>query len=337
MQIYQDSLMTQQSQAGLKSIALAAIGKVTDILRQTPLRKSPLLIALQEKLLRIFHKKDTIPVGDFQVKVHSATEIIGKKLILEGGFETQEIAFLSSFVKPGDLVLDVGANIGLYSLHLSRAVGPEGRVFAFEPDPANLQLLKENIAINHCDNVTVFPVALGAEDTRQKLFTCDENKGFQSFADLVDSGTSIEVAVQRADALLEEALSGQGSGHDSGHGSSSVSGSELDNSVASAGSEMPSADDAIAIMKLDVEGAEPLVWQGMGDYKPQRLLFEFVPWQLRAVGNEPLAFLQTLVTEGYALFRMVGDRPVATLPEEMCAIAEASGLDYNLFATRVGL
>jgi protein-L-isoaspartate O-methyltransferase len=53
-------------------------------------------------------------------------------------FETQWIEY---FVRPGDVVLDVGAHIGYYTLLLSRLVGDQGRVYAFEPDPSNFALL----------------------------------------------------------------------------------------------------------------------------------------------------------------------------------------------------
>lgn len=288
--------MTNQSTSVLKKTAFSAIGKVTDILRNTPLRKSAFLIKLQENLLRLFYKKETVKVGEFDVKIHSPTEIIGKKLVLEGGFETEEIAFLCNLAQPGDTVVDVGANIGLYTLHLSRAVGPTGRVFSFEPDPANLALLSENIRINSCDNVTVVPVALGDSSTRMALFTCEENKGFQSFANLVSSEKSIEVEVRRAEDILK--------------------------------------DHSLSVMKIDVEGAEPMVWQGMGTNKPKNLLFEFVPWQQKAVGNDPLQFLQGLVAEGYTLFQLDKSNLISVTPEEMTALAEQTGIDYNLFAKR---
>jgi FkbM family methyltransferase len=288
--------MSNQSNSVVKGLAFSIIGKATDILRNTPLRKSAFLIKFQENLLLLFYKKETVKVGEFDVKIHSPTEIIGKKLVLEGGFETEEIAFLCSLAQPGDTVVDVGANIGLYTLHMSRAVSPTGKVFAFEPDPENLAILRENIKINHCDNVTVVPVALGASSSRMTLFTCDENKGFQSFANLVDSKKSIEVEVQRADDILK--------------------------------------DHSLSVMKIDVEGAEPMVWQGMGTNKPQNLLFEFVPWQQRAVGNDPLQFLRALVSEGYTLFQLDGANLISVTPEEMTARAEKTGIDYNLFAKR---
>lgn len=65
--------------------------------------------------------------------------------------------------RPGDVVYDVGANIGLYTLVAARAVGPLGRVYAFEPHAANLVSLLRNVAINQFnDRVTILASALGA-------------------------------------------------------------------------------------------------------------------------------------------------------------------------------
>jgi FkbM family methyltransferase len=71
----------------------------------------------------------------------------------------------SSFMPiKNDVVVDVGANIGLYTLFASKKVGPAGKVLAFEPDESNLHVLMQNVKLNKCENVTVFPFALGSEN-----------------------------------------------------------------------------------------------------------------------------------------------------------------------------
>ena len=65
-------------------------------------------------------------------------------------------------IRQGDVVWDVGANVGLYSRKFSDIVGPAGRVIAYEPSPANLQRLKE--AVGSRLNVTVLPIALGQSE-----------------------------------------------------------------------------------------------------------------------------------------------------------------------------
>lgn len=68
---------------------------------------------------------------------------------------------MKAVLGPGDTVLDVGANFGLHSLIAGSVVGPQGRVYAFEPAPVNLRLLKRNIRLNALDDrVEVEPAAI---------------------------------------------------------------------------------------------------------------------------------------------------------------------------------
>jgi FkbM family methyltransferase len=66
---------------------------------------------------------------------------------------------------PGDIVLDAGAFCGESTIELALLVGPTGRVFALEPDPRNIELLKRNLALHHLENVTILPHAIWHETT----------------------------------------------------------------------------------------------------------------------------------------------------------------------------
>lgn len=61
-------------------------------------------------------------------------------------------------------VLDIGAHIGLYTLPASRVLAPDGHCYAFEPAAANVAALERHIALNHCENITIVPMLVGAED-----------------------------------------------------------------------------------------------------------------------------------------------------------------------------
>jgi len=67
---------------------------------------------------------------------------------------------IRQYVAPGDTVYDVGANLGYVSLALAKRVGPEGRVFAFEPVPQSVDLLRRNVAVNQLKNIQVFDCAV---------------------------------------------------------------------------------------------------------------------------------------------------------------------------------
>jgi FkbM family methyltransferase len=88
-----------------------------------------------------------------------------------------ERAALRALVKPGMTVVDVGANLGLYSLLLSELVGPGGRVVSFEPDPDLCSLLQENCGVNLVGNIDLRPMALGLGSGRLVLQRLTLNSG----------------------------------------------------------------------------------------------------------------------------------------------------------------
>jgi len=86
---------------------------------------------------------------------------VGWQLYCMGTYERGLRGLMRAFIRPGDLCLDVGANIGWHTLLLSRLVGSSGHVHAFEPNPSVLKLLNENLHLNDIGNTTVHPVAVG--------------------------------------------------------------------------------------------------------------------------------------------------------------------------------
>jgi FkbM family methyltransferase len=79
-----------------------------------------------------------------------------------GVWEPGAVELFRERVQPGDVVFDVGARFGAYSLLASRLVGPSGKVYAFEPDPVARRLLARNVAENQASNVTIVPHAVTA-------------------------------------------------------------------------------------------------------------------------------------------------------------------------------
>jgi FkbM family methyltransferase len=116
-------------------------------------------------------------------------------------FEPYTVAALRAAVRPGDTVFDVGANIGFFSTLLSRWVGPEGRVLAFEPEPENLGMLHDNLARNTCLNVSVVEAAVGAAPGAA-TFSLDASTG--STGCLGDDPTAGELAVGTGSVRLIE-------------------------------------------------------------------------------------------------------------------------------------
>lgn len=110
------------------------------------------------------------------MRCYPDSEDAGRMIYFNGVPDPTEMAFLKRYLRPGDKVIDAGANIGIYSLYLSSLVGPGGHVLAFEPDPRNADRLRENIALNRLANVTVRQAAI-ADFTGTADFTQGADAG----------------------------------------------------------------------------------------------------------------------------------------------------------------
>ena len=86
--------------------------------------------------------------------------------------EKKTLLQLSSFIKTGSLVLDIGANVGVYTKIFANAVGPKGKVIAIEPDPINIKILTSKFQ-NSESNVSIVKAA--ASDKNEKLFLIQNN------------------------------------------------------------------------------------------------------------------------------------------------------------------
>jgi FkbM family methyltransferase len=86
---------------------------------------------------------------------------IGKALEIYGEYSGAEAAFLNALIKPGDHVIEAGANIGAHTIGLAKTVGSIGRVYSFEPQPACYSILQAQIALNQISNIVAYPEAIG--------------------------------------------------------------------------------------------------------------------------------------------------------------------------------
>jgi FkbM family methyltransferase len=88
---------------------------------------------------------------------------IGRSLCFYGEYSREEMLLFQQLLKPGDIVVEAGANIGALTLGLAQAVGPAGKVAAFEPQPFLHRLLSANMLLNGLWNVDALQIALGRE------------------------------------------------------------------------------------------------------------------------------------------------------------------------------
>ena len=133
-------------------------------------------------------------------------ETIGLSSLLYGAFERAELNFVSHYLKPGDKAMDIGANVGIFSVVMGATIGNTGRVYAFEPMAANIVRLDKNIRKNALDNVQIFPVALGASDCQMNLRMATD-PAYPSLREVqggFGNGADVAIQVRTLDNVWEE-------------------------------------------------------------------------------------------------------------------------------------
>lgn len=173
--------------------------------------------------------------------VVAAGPLAGARLLLDlqsekdlwlGTYEPHLLAAIEDLAQPGITAYDVGANIGYTTILLARCVGAEGKVFAFEPLPANLERLRANLALNGLEaRVTVAPVAASRE-TRSAPFLVHDSGGMGK----VEGSAGRDEPYR--DRITVETI-------------------DLDAFVYARGNPAPS------LIKMDIEGGEVLALSGM--------------------------------------------------------------------------
>ncbi len=125
----------------------------------------------------------------------SNKEYIERRVWMMGEYETEVLKAFEISVKKNAIVLDIGANIGINAMRLSKLVGDNGKVYAFEPIPFNQQRFKKNIQLNKITNITLMEFALG-QHNEQVIISIDdkeENMGAISLRNPTEHGIAIEV------------------------------------------------------------------------------------------------------------------------------------------------
>lgn len=111
---------------------------------------------------------------------------------------------LSEYLAPGNIFIDIGANFGLHTLYAAKLVEPQGYVFAFEPVPTNLNLLRKNVALNDIqEQVKIVPKAL-SNSTELFLDFYLPSEPVAVTASLSAESTQSQVAIQVANVRLDD-------------------------------------------------------------------------------------------------------------------------------------
>jgi FkbM family methyltransferase len=119
------------------------------------------------------------------------------------GGEKPVLDFLVKNIKEGDVVFDVGANVGVHTVLMAKLVGEKGEVVSFEPEAETFNSLKKNISINELDNVITFPLALSDSRSEKNIYFTGNTGGF-SLRDNSGSLKGSGVKLIPGDELIKE-------------------------------------------------------------------------------------------------------------------------------------
>jgi FkbM family methyltransferase len=201
--------------------------------------------------------------------------------IASGLHELKTVRLVRALLRTGMTFVDVGAHIGWYTLVAARAVGPTGRVFAFEAEPSNFELLRRNVVANgYQDRVTLTPEAVCDASRRVSIFQSHEDSAYSSM--YATPGVSAECVVVQATSL-DQFFRERGWPH-------------------------------VDVMKMDIEGAEPVALQGMVELAHRipdlKLITEYHPMLLDASGRKPERMFDALEDLGFRRISIVSWQPI---------------------------
>ncbi len=130
-------------------------------------------------------------------------------LFVGGNYDPNEMCFLEDILKPGMVFIDIGSNIGLYTLFASRLIGEEGTVIAVEPSKRELLRLKANLKLNRCKNVKVISTAISdCSSTGELLIADEEHSGHNTFGNFSYPSVFIQgkqmIKKKKLDDLIDE-------------------------------------------------------------------------------------------------------------------------------------
>ena len=210
--------------------------------------------------------------------------------IRTGAWSEPELALIHYAVRPGETAIDVGANFGLWSYHLARAVGPTGRVYAFEPVPYTYAVLATTLRVLGCRSVRALPFACGATNGAVTLRVPMQSCG-------------IPAAGQTCDARRQDERPGRDQ-----HARHRQSEEIPVVQIALAG---VLEDVEVSFVKADIEGAELFAFGGMTGIFAQHhptVVCEINPWFLEGFGLDVHDLLGFFYERDYDVRRLVNGR-----------------------------
>jgi FkbM family methyltransferase len=221
--------------------------------------------------------------------------------IRSGAFTEPELDLISYGVRPGETAIDIGANYGLYSYHFSRAVGPSGKVYAFEPVPFTAKTFKLIGTALRFNNVTLFEKG------------CGDKPGKLRFRVPIAESGSIMAGVVHLAARDNERDGRQQ------HARFERS-KEIECDIVTLDDVIPNDQRTVSFIKCDIEGADYFALKGAAKiiekHKPT-VVSEINPWFVEGFGLTVEQLVSFFTDQGYKLYRYENKQLIETPIEKV--------------------
>jgi len=229
---------------------------------------------------KIIKKTNTILKPEF-VEIEGNRIYLDKQdslfLSIRGYHEKTATRIAKEHIKEGDTVIDIGANIGYYTLLFAKWVGPSGKVYAFEPEPSNFQLLEKNVEANNYENITIFQKAVSDKNDKLSFYISDESSAANQLFKPKKFSKIIEVDSIKLDEFLPP-------------------------------------DQKIDFIKIDIQGAEGTAIKGMNsllEHNPNTIIMqEWWPDAIKKYNMDSDEHLKILEKLGYSFYEIDGQNDV---------------------------
>lgn len=264
----------------MKKFLLTIFKSTSDFLKNTGIYK---IIPFRSKLYNLIFQK-VWPYGDI-LEIQGSKMYVNVRddnLAMRKTFQAYAINrvheetttnLFKKTVKNGDIVVDLGANIGYFTLLAAKLVGKEGRIYAFEPETKNYNYLSKNIRLNNYNNVLAIKKAVSDKNGKTKLYICEQDtghhtinqyEGIKNYKPNIETKENfVEIETVTLDDFLED------------------------------------KEKAVDIIKMDVEGAEMLALSGMDGLirksEKLKMFIEFFPLLIKSMGDSPEDFINKLL------------------------------------------
>jgi FkbM family methyltransferase len=239
---------------------------------------------------KLFCKRNSIYLGDHKAltrtiwghKIFLDTRdiSIAPHILLDGFWEMWITKVFAKTIKQGMTVVEIGSNVGYYTLLAASLIGPAGKIYAFEANSEIAEILFQSMAINgFLDRVTIINKAVSDKSGRIKFHKLKHLQGGSSISDVSEGIIKFQKYMDHVETVDVEAVS-------------------LDDYFAG---NNPNID----AIKIDAEGSEALIFYGMKELLKKNpranIICEFTPDLISGTGEDPKHFLEEIISHGFRL------------------------------------